>query len=175
MQKDKGGKDSFAFISIVTFVTWVALILSPKMSLLAFYQEMFVGIIVSLTVASLTYRHLPNASVRYFHPKKLAYLFIYVFVFLREMIKANLNMARIVLSPKLPIKPGIVRISTNLKPNVAKLMLGNSITLTPGTMTMEVDGNNLYIHWVYVESEDEKEAGDIIKGSFEKWLGGVFS
>ena len=174
MQESKGGKESFAFVSIVTFVTWIALTLSPGMSWIDFYQEVFVGFIVAITVASLTYKHLPNASLKYFHPKRLGYLFIYVFVFLWEMIKANLNMARIVLSPSLPIKPGIVKITTNLKPNVAKLMLGNSITLTPGTMTMEVDDNNLYIHWVHI-CDDLSQAGDIIKGSFEKWLGGVFS
>lgn len=174
MQESKGGKDSFAFVSIITFVTWIALTLSPGMSLIDFYQEVFVGIIVAITVAALTYKHLPNASVKYFHPRRFGYLFVYVFVFLWAMIKANFNMARIVLSPKLPIRPGIVRITTNLKPNVAKLMLGNSITLTPGTMTMEVDGNSLYIHWVQV-CEDLSQAGNIIKGSFEKWLGGVFS
>ena len=174
MQEYKGGKDSFAFLSIVTFVTWIALTLSPGMTWMAFYQELIVGLLVSITVAAMTYRYLPNTSLRYLHPRRLGYLFVYVFVFLWEMIKANLHMARIVLSPKLPIKPGIVKITTDLDSKAAKLMLGNSITLTPGTMTMEVDGNTLYIHWVQI-CDDLSQAGDIIKGSFEKWLGGVFS
>ncbi len=169
-----GGASSYAFVSVVSFITWLALTFSPGMSLDAFVQEVMVGLIVALVVAALTYRYLPNASVRYFHPKRLAYLFIYAIVFIWEMIKANFNMARIVLSPKLPLKPGIVRITTDLESDFSRLLLGNSITLTPGTMTMEVKGNELYIHWVQV-CDDLSQAGDIIKGAFEKWLKGVFS
>lgn len=170
----KSGASSYAFVAVITFVTWIALIFSPGMTMDAFLEEVIMAVIVSLTVAALTYKHLPNASMRYFHPKRLGYLTVYVFVFIWEMIKANLNMAMIVLSPKLPLKPGIVKIKTDLKSDFARLLLGNSITLTPGTMTMEVDGDTLYIHWVAV-CDDLKEAGDIIKGSFEKWLKGVFS
>ena len=170
----EAGASSYAFVAIITFVTWIALIFSPGIPMGDFLQELIMAVIVSLTVAALTYKHLPNASLKYFHPKRLGYLFVYVLVFIRELIKANLNMARIVLSPNLPIKPGIVKIKTDLKSDFARLLLGNSITLTPGTMTMEVNGDTLYIHWVEI-CDDLKEAGDIIKGSFEKWLKGVFS
>ncbi len=53
-------------------------------------------------------------------------------------------------------------------------MLANSITLTPGTITMDIaeqDGKiYYYIHWINVQTEDEKEAGDAIKGTLEKWV-----
>ncbi len=169
-----GGASSYAFVSVVSFITWLALIFSPGISMDALIQEIIVGLLVSLTVAALTYRYLPNASMKYFHPRRMGYFIVYAVVFIWEMIKANVHMAKIVLSPKLPLKPGIVRISTDLESDFARLLLGNSITLTPGTMTMEVRGKDLYIHWVQV-CDDLSQAGDIIKGAFEKWLKGVFS
>ncbi len=173
---EHSGASGYAFVSVITFLTWVALIYSPGMSREALLQEVIVGLIVSLVVAALTYRYLPGASLKYFHPRRIGYFIIYAIVFVWEMIKANLNMAKIVLTPDLnkALKPGIVKINTDLEPDMAKLLLGNSITLTPGTMTMEVQGNNLYIHWVHI-CDDLKDAGDIIKGAFEKWLKGVFS
>jgi multicomponent Na+:H+ antiporter subunit E len=174
MPENNSGASGYAFVAIVGFITWLALIFSPGMTMEAFLQEVFVGAVVALTVAALTYRYLPGASMRYFHPKRLGYLFVYVVVFIWEMIKANINMMIIVLSPKMPLKPGIVKITTELESPAARLLLGNSITLTPGTMTMEVKDKTLYIHWVKV-CDDLSEAGDIIKGAFEKWLKGVFS
>ncbi len=171
---ENSGASGYAFVATISFITWLALTFSPGMTIEAFIQEFIVGLMVSLAVAAVTYKHLPNASMKYFSPKRLGYLFVYVIVFVWEMIKANLNMAAIVLSPKLPLKPGIVKIKTDLKGNFPLLLLGNSITLTPGTMTMEVNGDTLYIHWVKL-CDDLSEAGDIIKGSFEKWLKGVFS
>ncbi|NPA75433.1 MAG: Na+/H+ antiporter subunit E [Euryarchaeota archaeon] len=174
MPENNSGASGYAFVAIVGFITWIALIFSPGITMEAFMQEVFVGAVVALTVAGLTYRYLPGASMKYFHPRRLGYLMVYTFVFIWEMIKANIHMMIIVLSPKMPLKPGIVKITTDLSSPAAKLMLANSITLTPGTMTMEIKDNTLYIHWVQV-CDDLSKAGDIIKGAFEKWLKGVFS
>jgi multicomponent Na+:H+ antiporter subunit E len=52
-------------------------------------------------------------------------------------------------------------------------MLANSITLTPGTLTLDVSEEHLFIHWINVESTDTEEASRIIGGRFEKYLKGV--
>ena len=170
----QGSVSGLIFIAIAVYIIWLALVYSPGVSGAAYMQEAVVGLFVAAAVAGLTYRKFPGASLAYLHPRRLANLVVYFFVFIWEMIKANLNMARIVLSPRLPIKPGIVEIRTDLSSDAARLLLGNSITLTPGTMTMEVSGDRLYIHWVAV-CDDLSQAGAIIKGSFERWLKGVFS
>ena len=90
------------------------------------------------------------------------------------MIRANLDVAYRVLHPRRPIKPGIVRIRISLKNPLGKLTLANSITLTPGTMTIQIVDDKYYIHWIYVKSEDEEAAGKEIKGNFEKYLKEVF-
>lgn len=103
-------------------------------------------------------------------PKSVILMPVYLVVFLWEMIKSNIDVARIVLSPSLPIKPGIVEVKTKLESPLAKLVLANSITLTPGTLTLDVDGDSLYIHWITVKSKDIQEATEKVSYKFEKIL-----
>ena len=165
----------FAYVAIVLTIIWIALIYNPSITIEAFIEELIAGIIVSIGIAAITSKNFEGLGIKYFHPKRIAYFIAFFFVFLKEMVKANLHMAKIVLSPKLPVKPGIVEIETKLKLPSAKLFLGNAITLTPGTMTIDYSNDKAYIHWVYVESVEAKKAGEIIKGRFEKLLKGVFS
>lgn len=83
---------------------------------------------------------------------------------------ANLDMARRVLSPKLPINPGIVKVKTSLKSPMARLILADSITLTPGTFTVDIIDDFIYIHWVDVRSDDIEGATEAIVRKFEKYL-----
>lgn len=99
----------------------------------------------------------------------------YFFVFIWEMIKANINVASIVIHPRLPIKPGIVKIKTRLTSESALTVLANSITLTPGTMTVDInpEKHELYIHWIKVVSRDPHDVEEntkIISSVFEKIL-----
>ncbi|KAA0003500.1 MAG: Na+/H+ antiporter subunit E [Thermoplasmata archaeon] len=165
----------FAYVAIVLTIIWIALIYNPSITIEAFIEELIAGIIVSIGIAAITSKNFEGLGIKYFHPKRIAYFIAFFFVFLKEMVKANLHMAKIVLSPKLPVKPGIVEIETKLKLPSAKLFLGNAITLTPGTMTIDYSNDKAYIHWVYVESVEAKKAGEIIKGRFEKLLKGVSS
>jgi multicomponent Na+:H+ antiporter subunit E len=88
---------------------------------------------------------------------------------------ANLDVAYRALHPKMPINPGIVKIKTNLKTDSAITALANSITLTPGTMTVDVtDDGYLYIHWINVKSEDIEEATRIISQNFEWFIKKIF-
>jgi multicomponent Na+:H+ antiporter subunit E len=91
-------------------------------------------------------------------------------VFITALIKANFHVAKIVLSPKLPINPGIVEFETNLKSDFAKMVLANSITLTPGTFTVDIVENRYYIHWLEVSATDEESVYKEIAESFEKIL-----
>ena len=72
------------------------------------------------------------------------------------------------------VNPGIVKVPVDLKSDYAQAALANSITLTPGTITMDIaeeDGQTYYyIHWIDVQKPSGKEAGDAIKGTLEKWL-----
>jgi multicomponent Na+:H+ antiporter subunit E len=90
------------------------------------------------------------------------------------LIKANFDVAYRVLHPRLPINPGLVKIKTGLKSEVSKTFLANSITLTPGTMTVDIKGDELYIHWIDVKEREVAKATEAIAGKFEKILERVF-
>lgn len=79
-----------------------------------------------------------------------------------------------VLNPRLPINPAIVKIPTNLEGNFSKLALANSMTLTPGTFTVDMDEENLYVHWIDAKSLDPVEARKLISQRFERMIGGIF-
>ncbi|MCK5823849.1 MAG: Na+/H+ antiporter subunit E [Ichthyobacteriaceae bacterium] len=103
-------------------------------------------------------------------PKAIAYSFMFVFVFIGELIKANISISKRVLAPSLPINPGIVQVKTKLKSKVGRMVLANAITLTPGTFTLDIKGEDLFIHWVDVKSTDVDGATKEIVSTFEKYL-----
>ena len=136
-------------------------------------QEIVAGVILSLTLAFWGYPYLSTQGLSVFSPKRILSIICYVPIFFYECVKANLDVAYRVVHPKMPIKPGIVAIRTSLKSDVGKLMLANSITLTPGTLTLDVSEEHLFIHWINVESTDTEEASRLIGGRFEKHLKGI--
>lgn len=78
--------------------------------------------------------------------KKLPYIFQYVLVLLKEIIKANVSTIRMVLSYQYEIEPVLVKFRTSLKTPAARVILANSITLTPGTITIALEGDELTVH-----------------------------
>ncbi len=107
-------------------------------------------------------------------PQAFIFTIIYLFVFLFELIKSNLDVARRVITPSLPINPGIVEVKTKLKSRMGRMILANSITLTPGTLTIDIQDDTLYIHWIDVKSEDINEATEQIVRKFEKYLEKIY-
>jgi multicomponent Na+:H+ antiporter subunit E len=107
--------------------------------------------------------------------KRILYLLLYVIVLFWEIVTANFDVAYRVLHPRMPIRPGIVVIKTSLKSDIAKLILANSITLTPGTFALDVIGDKLLVHWINVRSEDVEEATRRIGRRFEKYLRVIFA
>jgi multicomponent Na+:H+ antiporter subunit E len=164
-EKAKG----FVCLLAVTFVLWLAL--GSKLD----WSELICGGVVCLIISLFgagIYSKLdfPPLSI-----KRILFLLVYLIVLFWEVIKANFDVAYRVIHPKMPIKPGIVVIKTSLKSDVAKMILANSITLTPGTFTLDVIGDNLLIHWINVKAEDTGEATSLIGHKFEKYLRVIFT
>lgn len=79
---------------------------------------------------------------------------------LGEVIKSSFEVARIVLSPSLPIQPQLISLNTTEDSDVAKVILGNSITLSPGTVTIDIDKGQLLVHCLTDESAASLQNGE---------------
>lgn len=147
-------------------------------------RELIWGAIVSGIVAAFAGRFFIHRRPFYlFHPVRLViFAFYCCVIFLWEMIKANVAMAKLVLSPGLGnYQAGILRIpgASNIQSAYGQAMLSNCITLTPGTITMDVaedeTGNTYYyVHWIDVAETDRDKAGEAIKGRMERWIGRIW-
>ena len=162
------GKPSKLRDTAVLFVTLMLfwLMLSGKLDT----DVLIVGAVASLIIALLYRDGLSFFTEFRFTPQAMVAGFRYYGYFLQDLFKSNLNMAAIVLSPSLPITPGIVKVRTRLKSRMGRLMLANSITLTPGTLTVEMAGEWLYIHCVTLGATDIEAATAEIVSGFESYL-----
>lgn len=159
----------FIFTWIIVFAFWLAFTTSLEI------EELIVGIVLSLTIAIFSFNNFTEIGLKSFSPKRLLYMVQYFFVFIWALLKSNLNVARIVLTPSLPINTGIVEFESKLQSDFAKMVLANSITLTPGTFTIELIDNRFYIHWLEVKTTDPEEVYKEIAEPFEKILLKIFN
>ena len=131
---------------------------------------LIVGVIIAFFLSLFLCKKCELFADMNFTFKGIFYTLAYLVVFFIELIKANLDVTRRVLTPSLPINPGIVEVKTKLKSKFARMLLANSITLTPGTLTVEVKDDSFFIHWIDVKSEDVEVASKEIVSKFEKYL-----
>ena len=176
----KANKFSAWFSTFVfCFLFWLLLTWSVAL------REVLIGVGVSAVVAAVSARFLIQKDAFYlYNPVRLVTLVFYlVVIFFWEVIKANISMAALVLSPNLKkYKPGIIRVPAAERPSTpyGMALLSNCITLTPGTITLEVaedkkGKNYYYIHWIHVAETNREKAGEIIKGTMEKWIGRIWA
>jgi len=132
--------------------------------------NIIVGSIASLICTLIFARFYFNSVNKFLQPHRYFWFIIYLFHFIWACIKANFDVAYRVLHPAMPIQPGIVKVKTTLKSEFARTLLANSITMTPGTLTVDIIGDYFYIHWIYVSSENPEVYTGLILGSFEKYI-----
>lgn len=160
---------SFLILTLALWALWLVFAGSLH------HQELIAGGVVAVLAAAMTASFTANrAGFGLLNPKRVLYALIYIPFLIWSIILSNLDVARRVLSPRLDINPGIVRIRTRLKNPVGRMILANSITLTPGTLSVDIVGDYLYIHWVDVQERDTEAASRRIAASFEKYLEVIF-
>ena len=160
---------SLLYLFLILVLVWLALTSTLK------YQELLTGIFIAFILSVFLNGYYLKLGLPPLSLKRIVFFIIYIIILLEEIIKANLDVAYRVIHPKMPIKPGIVSIKTELKSDIAKLILANSITLTPGTFTLDIIGDNLLIHWINVKTEDTVQATKFIGERFEKYLRVIFA
>jgi len=138
------------------------------------WQEVLIGVVVALLAELLLGDIFPVGAVKLINPVRFFWMIVYAVVFAWYVIKANFDVAYRVLNVYMPINPGIVRVKTRLKTDMARTFLANSITLTPGTLSVDIRGDKLYVHWINITSKDPEVETDIIVKRFENLLERIF-
>ena len=96
------------------------------------------------------------------HPAELGWRFLLYFPWLLwEIIKANIDVAKRVLSPSLPIDPAMLPVKASQKTDLGKVIYANSITLTPGTVTIAIDGDTFMVHAIARELIDDSDTNEM--------------
>lgn len=160
----------------VVFVFWLLLVwpVSPVDGSLLF-GDIAVGVLVAAFVALVMKEIVRVNFIRFLNPRSWLWAFVYFFVFTWYALRGGLDVAYRVLHPAMPIRPGIVRVKSVLKTSTGRTALANSITLTPGTLTLEVtDDGVFYVHWLYVTTLDDEEAARQILRRFEWYIQRIF-
>jgi multicomponent Na+:H+ antiporter subunit E len=139
-------------------------------------EDLITGVILAFTVSWLTHDLFIRRTNIFKNFKRYLWFMYYIPLFIRENIKANLDSAYRVIHPALPIRPGIVKVKTTLTTDTALVFLANTLTLNPGTMTVDIDKQNgfLYVHWVDVKTDDIQKATELIVDKFERVLKRIF-
>ena len=154
---------------ILSFITWLLLTWT------VYVPSVLIGVGVSLFISFWFADFFIEHPKNFFQVKRFLYLLLYIPIFLFYVILANIDVSYRVLHPKLPIEPGIVKVKTTLSTVTGRVALANSITLTPGTLTVELtDDGYIYVHWINVKAVDVEEATRRIIGRFEPILKEVF-
>jgi multicomponent Na+:H+ antiporter subunit E len=93
-----------------------------------------------------------------------------VLVFFKELIKSNLSVLKIVISPRLRVRSGVIAVPTELRNDVALTLLANMITLTPGTLTLDISPDRRYLFVHTLNLDDPEDVKREIRMAFEVYL-----
>ncbi|MGA1821049.1 MAG: Na+/H+ antiporter subunit E [Thermoplasmatota archaeon] len=170
---------TFIVTALGVFILYVLLVAgNPSgegLGLFISFEELIIGVIVALAVAGIARLMLGKGENEliakpWMIPVKIGIFLVYLVPWFAALTMANLDVAYRVITGR--IRPGIVKISPNLKTNLGRTILANSITLTPGTLTVDVDERkgDLYVHWINVKdtkTDEEKMRG--VCGGFPEW------
>jgi multicomponent Na+:H+ antiporter subunit E len=138
------------------FIIWIVLTNSLEVS------NIVLGVILSVSISLLYINIFEHKKFEVINP---FWLFIYFFVLIKNIIKSNIYLTKILARRELNLTPAIVAVPTKLTSDWKKLLLANSITLTPGTLTLDIKDDMLFIHIIEYKDGDNKS---LITGEFER-------
>lgn len=148
---------SFLITAAIAYLVYLVLTIGSGSVFLWSTAELAIGAVLAVVVGVLLRNRFIGKDLRMLNPVRWFTFLVYLFPLFFAMAKANIDVAYRVITGR--INPAIVKINPNLKNDMSLTILANSITLTPGTLTVDVDEktNELYVHWINVDPEVLKE------------------
>ena len=164
-----------AVLFVVAFAFWMILVWPVAEDGSLLWADIFVGLGMAALVALVMRAMFRQNFIRLLNPRCWFWGIVYVFVFSWYVFKGGMDVVYRVLHPAMPIHPGIVRVRSRLETDTGRIALANSITLTPGTLTVEVTRDGVfYVHWLNVLSVEDEQAAEHILRRFEWYIQRIF-
>jgi len=147
----------FLITTVVAYVVYLLLTIGSSTVALWSTAELIIGAVLAVVVGAVLKNRFIGEDLRMLNPRRWFTFIAYLFPFFFAMAKANVDVAYRVITGR--INPAIVKINPNLKNDMSVTILANSITLTPGTLSVDVDPktNELYVHWINIDPEVLKD------------------
>ena len=147
----------FLITTVVAYAVYLLLTIGSGTVALWSTAELVIGAVLAVAVGALLRNRFLGTDLRMLNPRRWFTFLVYLFPFFFAMAKANIDVAYRVITGR--INPAIVKINPKLKNDLSVTILANSITLTPGTLSVDVDQktNELYVHWINIKPEVLKD------------------
>lgn len=155
-------------LTLFLYVFW--LLLSAKTDAVT----LIVGGVAALVVGGLWGGRLRCNPAKALDPRRWFWGLVFGVVFVWEMAKANFDVAYRVLHPRRPLSPGILRVTSRCQSPLGRVFLANAITLTPGTLTVDLHGETLYVHCIRIKTQALDAQRDRIVRRFDRLLTKIF-
>lgn len=137
------------------FLFWI--MLNERLTI----EVILLGVFISIAINSI------NKEEKYnlFNYKKIAIYIQFLLLLIKEIIVSNISVAIILLKPKMDVQPVIVKYKVRLRQKLNRTILANSITLTPGTVSVELKNDEISVHCL-----DEKYIRGLVNSRLERLL-----
>ena len=147
----------FLITAVVAYVAYLLLTIGSGTVVLWSTAELILGAVLAVVVGAVWGNRFIGKNLRMVNPVRWFTFLVYLFPFFFAMAKANFDVAYRVITGR--INPAIVKINPNLKNDLSLTILATSITLTPGTLSVDVnpETNELYVHWINIDPEVLKD------------------
>ncbi len=158
-------------VAFLTFMIYI--IFSGSVS----SYDLLTACVTAALVGGLTGAFVVTEPAKAFSAVRAAYTVAYFFRYmLIDEVRAHTDVIRRILSPRMPINPGIVKVPYHVNSDYAMTLIANSITNTPGTVVVDVDKSRkyLFVHWIDVKTIEPEEARKAISCVFERYSKKIF-
>ncbi|MFA4640101.1 Na+/H+ antiporter subunit E [Pyrococcus kukulkanii] len=135
--------------------------------------DLVTGVLVALVISVLTSKYLVERPGKALNPLRWLWALIYfLWYMIVAEVKAHIDVIVRIFTGN--VKPAIIKVPVNLSSDYSKMLVANSITNTPGTVVVDVDGEYLYVNWIYATTDRPEEARERISKEFEKFASKIF-
>jgi multicomponent Na+:H+ antiporter subunit E len=171
---------SYVVQFVLSYAFWVLLVWpfdpsSPERLLVrGGGADLLAGVAVAGLVAAVFGRSFPRHPSKLKDPLRWLRFVWFLWTFACAWFSAAMDIAYRVLHLRLPVRPAVVRVRTSVRSDMGKFMLVSSLNLTPGTLVVDVVGQDLYVHWMNTVTDSPELRAELIVGRFEEVLGKVF-